>query len=250
MSAQFRAHRHNTVDVPPPQTKTPRKKRSLRPRPEPRGFLRREDDGDCVEVEGRLGKSFLTGKAIEVYRTWNPSIFNFPPTIPVEEEIIIGGRRWIVKPSTLGPNMGYGLFACEDIDVPANLGRDMQYAPALFPYVGPIYIARHWKVLVKQNPSWKVYQIDLDGWPGCHKRREHSRVIDGDPVRYPNIAGYINSSRGIQPQRIPNVEWNLVDGSPPFPFHGKTVDDHVMTVAISPIRAGDELLCAYEWDPI
>ncbi len=75
-------------------------------------------------------------------------------------------------------------------------------------------------------------------------------MIDGDPVRYPNIAGYINSSRGIQPQRIPNVEWNLVDGSPPFPFHGKTVDDHVMTVAISPIRAGDELLCAYEWDPI
>jgi hypothetical protein len=92
LSAQVRAHHQNTIDVPPPQKKTPRRKRSLHPRLEPRGFLRAEDHGDCVEVEGRLGKSFLTGKSIEVYRTWNPSIFNFPPTILVEKEIVIGGR--------------------------------------------------------------------------------------------------------------------------------------------------------------
>jgi hypothetical protein len=168
-----------------------------------------------VEVEGRMGRSLLKGKAIEVFRTWSPSIFNLPDTIPIEEEISIGGRRWIVKASSLGPNMGYGLFACENIPVPANLGQDMQYAPALFPYAGPVYIARHWRVLLRQNPAWRMYQLDMDKWPGSHKRNEHTRTIDGDPVRYPNIAGYINSTQGTKPQRIPNVEWVTVAGTPP-----------------------------------
>lgn len=87
----------------------------------------------------------------------------------------------------------------------------------------------------------------MDQWPGSHKRKEHSRTIDGDPVRYPNIAGYINSTQGTKPKRSPNVEWVTVSGTPPEPFNGKQVDDHIMTVAVKHIRAGDELLCDYDW---
>jgi SET domain len=166
----------------------------------------------------------------------------------VEEEVVIGGRCWIVKDSTLGVGIGYGLFACEDIDVPANLGQDMQYAPALFPYAGPVYSARAWKILLSQAPTWKVYQLDMDRWPGSHKRIEHTRTIDSDPIRYPNIAGYINSTQGTKPKRSPNVEWVTVAGSPPPPFYSKEVDDHIMTVAIRPIKAGEEFFCDYEWE--
>lgn len=207
------------------------------------------DDVDCIEVDGRLGKALVTGKAAEVLKTWSPSVFCFPPMIPIKEEIVIGGRRWIVKDTTLGMGLGYGLFACEAIDVPHNLGSDMQYAPALFPYAGPVYTSKAWKLLVHQHPSWRVYQLDMDCWPGSHKKKEHTRTIDGDPVRFPNVAGYINSTKGTKPKKIPNVEWVTVGGTPPPPFNGKCVDDHIMTVAIRPIRAGEELFCDYDWTP-
>ncbi len=181
----------------------PKKKRSLRPRKHPPSHRFDTAQGRVERVEGRLGMSTLTGKAALVLREWSPSTFNLPDNVDVEVEMTIGGRRWLVKDSTLG---GYGLFACEDIPVPANLGHDMQYAPALFPYAGPVYTAKEWRVLVRENPSWKMYQLDMDKWPGSHKRHEHSRTIDGDPMRYPNIAGYINSTQGTKPQLRENVE--------------------------------------------
>jgi hypothetical protein len=224
LTAELRKENEELARARPPSDnhRGKKKTRSLRPRPEPRPYFYSIDDGDCVEVESRLGRSLLQGKAAKVFRHWSPSIFNLPHAIPVEEEISIGGRRWIVKASTLGTDMGYGVFACEDIPVPANLGQDMQYAPTLFPYAGPVYIARHWRVLVRQNPTWRVYQLDMDKWPGIHKRHEHSRTIDGDPVRYPNIAGYINSTQGLKPHMSPNVEWVTVAGTPPPPIQWET----------------------------
>ncbi len=247
LSTQLRAHNENLIHVSPHRSKEQRPKRALGERPETLPSLRPTNEDGSVEVDGRLGKSILKGKAIEVFRTWNSSIYNLPRTIPVEEEVVVGGRRWIVKASTLGVDIGYGLFACEDIDTPAFLGSELQYVPALFPCAGPVYVARHWRVLVRQNPSWQVYQLDLDKWPGSHKRKEHTRTIDGDPVRYPNIAGYINSTQGAPFTVKPNVEWVTVAGSPHPPFNGKSVDDHVMTVGIRPIRAGEELFCDYPW---
>jgi hypothetical protein len=111
---------------------------------------------DFLQVDGRLGVSHIRGKAIQVLKIWKGWVYNLPDTIPVEEEVVVGGRRWIVKDSTLGVGIGYGLFACEDIDVPNHLGHDMQYAPALFPYAGPIYSTRAWKLLLSQAPTWKV----------------------------------------------------------------------------------------------
>ena len=134
--------------------------------------------------------------------------------------------------------------------MPANLGQDMQYAPSFFPYAGPVYIARHWRVLVLQNLAWRMYQLDMDAWPGSHKRNEHSRTIDGDLVWYPNIAGYINNTHGTKPQRILNVKWVTVVETPPSQFNGKQMDDHMMTVVIQHIAVDDEIFCDYFWSPI
>ncbi len=201
-------------------------------------------------VKGRFGKSLLEPKVAKLYREFDPHIYRMPSIMLVDREVVIGGRRWVVRNSSLGPDMGLGVFACEDIDVPSHLGAEMQYAPALFPYCGTVYTSRHWRTLVRANPSWKVYQLDMDCWPGSHKMDEHSRTIDGDPVRSANLAGYINSSWNTRPPRRANVEWVTVEGSPGPPFDGRHVDDHVMTVAILPIRAGDEILCEYQWSPM
>ena len=173
VTAEFDAQPH------PPST---RQKRRLRPRTEQDSYRRSALEKDYIEVDGRMGKSIITGKAIEVFRHWSPTVYNLPSVIPLKEEVVIGGRRWIVKETTLGAGVGYGLFACEDIPVPANLGVEMEYAPALFPYAGPQYTAKAWRLLLRANPSWIVYQLDMDQWPGSHKRKEHSCTIDGDPV--------------------------------------------------------------------
>ncbi|KAL3691529.1 hypothetical protein R1sor_005180 [Riccia sorocarpa] len=41
--------------------------------------------------------------------------FEMPQSIPIGEEVMVWDRRWIVRPSTLGPLGGRGLFAWEDI---------------------------------------------------------------------------------------------------------------------------------------
>lgn len=216
----------------------------------PRQYRHSSDDkgGTSIEVPGRLGTSLLTGKAAKVYREFDPTIFSFPHEIPVNQEVEIWGRRWIVKETSLGLGCGLGVYACEDIHVDTPLAKD-QDGPHLFPYIGPVYLRRHWKSLLAEQPSWSVYQLDMDTFPGSMSKPYHTRVIDGDPVRCGNIAGYINSIKSTKPKKRPNVEWIQIDGPPPPPYCTKHMDDHIMTVAIRSIAAGEELFCDYAWDP-
>jgi hypothetical protein len=201
---------------------------------------------DSMEVPGRHGPFILRGKAINIYKNFSSAIFSCPPEIPINEEVEIWGRRWIVKDTTLGFGCGLGVFACEDIHVPYPLHRKDD-GVHLFPYVGSVYSRRQWTVLVTQHPSWKVYQLDMDSHPEAMHRPYHTRVIDGDPVHYGNIAGYINSTKGSKPKKRPNVHWVQIDGPTLHEYCIVHMDDHVMTTVIVSIRAGEELFCDYAW---
>lgn len=68
-------------------------------------------------VEGRLGLSYLTGKALHLVKDFSSEIFKIPPGIPTNTPVDIWGRSWIVQTSLLGADVGLGLFALEDIVV-------------------------------------------------------------------------------------------------------------------------------------
>lgn len=207
-------------------------------------------------VDGRLGFSWVTGKAYSVWKDFSEETFGVPSLSDHESPMEVWGRTWIVKESTLGPEVGLGLFALEDIVVPPRPFQCSCYdGEYLFPYIGPVYSSKSWKILTRQHPSWAVYALKMNSDPDeLIVRPEHCRMIDGDPIRSGNIAGYINSCQGPRggqrrPPIEPNVEWVQVFGSPCNEYCHTQMDDHIMTVAIRTIRAGDELICDYSWDP-
>ena len=94
-----------------------------------------------------------------------------------------------------------------------------------------------------------MYALRMNSHPDEMLTRPwHCRMIDGDPVRNGNLAGYINSTVGRGRGYEPNVEWIQAFGPPREPYFVKHMDDHVMIVVVRTIRAGDELLCEYDWD--
>src|SRR5450759_2822796 len=106
----------------------------------PRRERKRQPDVDVPErlvVEGRWGLCEFTGKCVSIVKEWDPSLLRLVDISPVDEEVMIWGRRWIVKTSSLGERHGYGVFACEDIILEDGAGRE---GPTLFPYGGLIYM--------------------------------------------------------------------------------------------------------------
>ena len=224
----------------PPVVPRPKRARAVGRRRPPR-----DDAIERLVVEGRWGLCEFTGKCVSIVKEWDPSLLGLVDTSPVDEEVMIWGRRWIVKTSSLGERHGYGVFACEDIILEDGAGRE---GPTLFPYGGPIYKRRHWNMILQQHPEWKTYALEMDTFDGTTRRFSEGRVIDGDLVRSGNIAGYINSSVGTRPKRRANYEWIFVEGPPPTPYGQTYHKDYVLVVATRTIRAGDELFTHYEWD--
>ncbi|CAM6082608.1 unnamed protein product [Calypogeia fissa] len=204
---------------------------------------------DCIQVCGRNGMSYVHGKARDVFKDFSSSIFKFPLHIPYDAPVEVWGRSWLVKASSLGVDIGYGLFALEDIEVPSKPWRGGYDGESLFPYIGAVYSSKNWNILVRQHPSWAVYALRMNSDSDeLLMRPWHCRMVDGDPVRSSNLAGYINSTQGRGRVLEPNVEWVQVFGPPHPPYFVQHMDDHIMTVAIRTIRAGEELLCDYGWD--
>src|SRR5450759_82568 len=177
-----------------PVAHVPRASRSRRPRA--RGGRVPVADADATErliVDGRWGLCEFTGKCVSIVKEWDPSLLGLPLGVPFDEEVEIWHRRWIVKTSTLGERHGYGVFACEDIIVENGAGRARE-GLALFPYGGPIYKRRHWTNILTQHLEWKTYALAMDTFDGCTRRYSEQRMIDGDPIRNGNIAGFINST--------------------------------------------------------
>ncbi|CAK9871772.1 unnamed protein product [Sphagnum jensenii] len=198
-------------------------------------------------VEGRWGMCEFTGKCANIIQSWNPAVLGLLDSLPYDEEVVVWGRRWIVKTSTLGERHGYGVYACEDIIVEDSTSCCRE-GPTLFPYGGPIYKRRHWNMILRQHPEWKTFALEMDTFAGSTRRHSDVRVIDGDPIRSGNIAGFINNTVGTRRKRKANCEWVFVEGPPPAPY-GKTYhEDHCLVLATRTIRSGDELFTHYEWN--
>jgi len=105
-------------------------------------------------VKGRWGMCEFNGKCANTIQSWNPVVLGLLDSLPYDEEVVVWGRQWIVKTSTLGERHGYGVYACEDIIV-EDLASCRREGPTLFPYGGPIYKRRHWNRILTQHPEWK-----------------------------------------------------------------------------------------------
>ncbi len=177
----------------------------------------------------------LRGLAAEVVRRdFDPSVYLMPRSLPFYEEIFIWGRTYLIGRSSLGPDVGLGVFALDTITV---LLDDIQDRPALFPFCGPMYSSRDWNLLSRQCSSYGRYGCSIDLHPTC-------RFIDGYPPRTGNLAGYINSPSGFwEGRRLPNAEW--VECTHPCLALGPDITHYVMTYATRTIRSGEEIFVAY-----
>jgi hypothetical protein len=198
-------------------------------------------------VEGRWGMCEFTGKCANIIQSWNLAVLGLFDSLPYDEEVVVWGRRWIVKTSTLGERHGYVVYGCEDIIVEDSASCHRE-GPTLFPYGGPIYKKKHWNMILTQHPEWKTFALEMDTIAGSIRRHSDGRVIDGDPIRSGNIAGFINSTMGTQPKRRANCEWVFVEGPPPAPYGETYHEDHCLVIATRTIRSGDELFTHYEWN--
>ena len=177
----------------------------------------------------------LRGRAAEVVqRDFDPAVYLMPRSLPLYEDFIVWGRTYLIGRSSLGPDVGFGVFATDTIRV---RGHDIQDRPALFPFCGPMYSAGDWNLLSRQCSSYGRYGISIDLHPTC-------RFIDGYPLRTGNLAGYINSPSGFwETSRQPNAEW--VECTHPCVELGPSITHYVMTYATRTIRSGEEILVAY-----
>jgi hypothetical protein len=79
----------------------------------------------------------LRGCALQVVqRDFDPTAYLMPRELVFQEEIIIWGRTYLIGRSSLGPDVGLGVFAMDTIRVPSTAIEDR---PALFPFCGPMY---------------------------------------------------------------------------------------------------------------
>ncbi|CAM6061409.1 unnamed protein product [Sphagnum tenellum] len=118
--------------------------------------------------------------------------------------------------------------------------------PTLFPYGGLIYKRRHWNMILTQHPECKTFALEMDTFAGSVRRHSDGRVIDGDPIRSGNIAGFINSTVGTRPKRRANCDQVFVEGPPPAPYGQTYHEDHCLVIVTRTIRSGDELFTHYE----
>ncbi|KAL3676415.1 hypothetical protein R1sor_026363 [Riccia sorocarpa] len=150
----------------------------------PRGSCSYHSEALEVIVPSRVvsGGILLTEHAPAVLSYFDPRTLEVPSHIPIDEEITIWGRRWIVKNNTLGTRAGLGVFACKDIYINSN------ERPVLFPYIGPVYRRSDWQHLLHTHRSgFRTYVLDVDARPGCDLPRSERRYIDGDPARSPVV---------------------------------------------------------------
>lgn len=180
----------------------------------------------------------LHGNALGVIRDSFPAHVGLPHFIPIHTPFTVWGRSWIVQQSTLGLHVGLGLFALSDIVVPDGCHEDDR--PALFPFYGPKYGEKAWRILSRQCPTFGRYGLRIKADPRW-------AFLDGYPLRTSNMAGYINSCRGrIRQGVLPNAEWHEYFRSS-HELIAPRYTHYVLTHATRTIRAGEELLVDYDW---
>ena len=82
------------------------------------------------------------------------------------------------------------------------------------PYYGPSYYSGEWRRLVEYRPSMSVYGLNSNMYThrlklesGKGMNRGNLLYIDGRAYTHKNIAGFINSSNGRDPNVRPNYQF-------------------------------------------
>jgi hypothetical protein len=118
-------------------------------------------------------------------------------------------------------------------------------------YNGLSYYNGEWRRLAEYKPSMLAYGLNLNMYThrlqlesGKEMNRGHLMYIDGCAYTHKNIAVFINSSKGRDPNVRPNSQFveviNDKDGD-----MEREVDRLIMIEAIMNLTIGDELLINY-----
>ena len=210
----------------------------------PRSARTRASTGQSWRSFGPEEPRFLHGSALRIIKAWDPSLHGIPtapvvPGVPID----IWGRRWIVQTSQIFPEMGLGVFACEDIVLP--LGCPPEEFPELFPFSGPMYDDSHWRTLSRQCHTFGRYALRVK------HNNPHVVFVDGYPPRAGGVAGYINSSKGLSRRlgRPISANAQFIEHIAGHRLCSPTIQHVPMVVATRSISAGEEILVHYHWRP-
>ncbi|KAH7442447.1 hypothetical protein KP509_03G089000 [Ceratopteris richardii] len=150
----------------------------------------------------------------------------------------------MIAPSTI-TNVGRGLFIVEDLYVPPN------FEVTLMSFCGPIYGWGDWHRFSRYVQSMSTYGICLNVASLTSRRILHAEnerlYIDGRPYTHGNIAGLINSSRGLHNSSRTNCTFEEHENSHESPYMSRDVSRYIVVNAITTLHASDELLVNYGW---
>jgi hypothetical protein len=145
-----------------------------------------------------------------------------------------------------------GLFVVQNVHVGSkNRKNSQQTTRILMPYYGPSYYSGEWKRLAEYKPSMSAYGINSNMYTHCLQlesgkeiNRDHLMYIDGRAYTHKNISGFINSSKGRDPNVRPNCQFveviNDKDGD-----MEREVDRLIRVEGIMDLTIGDELFINY-----
>ena len=160
---------------------------------------------------------------------------------------------YMIRPSNIhGVNLG--IFIVKNVHIGSkHRNNSQQTSRILMPYYGPSYYSGEWRRLAEYKPSMSAYGLNSNIYThhlqlesGKEMNRGHLLYIDGRAYTHKNIAGFINGSRGRDPNVRPNCQFveviNDRDGD-----MERDVDRLIMVEAIMDLTTGDELLIDYSF---
>jgi hypothetical protein len=125
-----------------------------------------------------------------------------------------GGYNYMIRPSNIhGSNLG--LFIVANVHVGSKIRNNSQPTNSiLMPYYGPSYYIGEWRSLTEYKPSISAYGLNLNMYThrlqlegGKEMNAGNLLYIDGSAYTHKNIAVFINSSRGRDPNVRPNFQF-------------------------------------------
>ena len=100
------------------------------------------------------------------------------------------------------------------------------------PYYGPSYYSGEWRRLVEYKPSMSAYGLNSNMYThrlqlesGKEMNKCHLLYIDGCAYTHKNIVGFINSSRGRDPNVRPNCQFVEVINDRDYPIMQLSISD-------------------------
>jgi hypothetical protein len=160
------------------------------------------------------------------------------------------GYNYMIRPSNIhGANLG--LFIIKNVHVGYKHKNNSQQTTRIFPYYGLSYCSGEWRRLAEYKTSMSACGLNLSMYThrlrlesGKEMNKCHIIYIDGIAYAQKNVAGFINSSKGMGPTIRPNCQFveviNHRDGD-----MEREVYRLIMVEPIMYLTTRDELLIDY-----